>query len=115
MNWNDPLVKKFMYLIGAMIVLSPLGILLVWNYGDAWGEWGADELVKKFGESKISGMLHLADIWNYAPLPDYNIPGWDDPVHASIGYIISAIVGVVLCVGVYYLLVKIANPKAVGE
>ncbi|WP_457612456.1 PDGLE domain-containing protein [Methanocaldococcus sp.] len=111
MNWSDPIVKKFVYIIVAMIVLCPLGILLVWNYGDAWGEWDPHELAEKVGVNKVAGMLHLADIWKYAPLPDYDIPGWDDPLHASIGYIISAIVGVALCVGAYFLLVKIVSPK----
>ncbi|ACX73175.1 MAG: hypothetical protein GXN95_06520 [Methanococci archaeon] len=112
MNWQDPLVKKFLYVIIAMIILCPLGILLVWNYGDAWGEWDPQELAEKVGESKVSGMLHLADIWNHALLPDYDVPGWDDPFHASIGYIISAIVGVILCVGAYYALIKFVNPRA---
>lgn len=112
MNWDDPLVKKFTYLIIAMIILCPLGILLVWNYGDAWGEWDPHELAEKVGANKVAGMLHLADIWHYAPLPDYDIPGWDDPLHASIGYIISAIVGVILCFAVYFALVKFVNPAA---
>lgn len=112
MNWQDPLVKKFLYVIIAMILLCPLGILLVWDYGDAWGEWGPEDVAEKVGEDKVSGLLHLADIWAYAPLPDYNIPGWEDKVHASIGYIISAIVGVALCLGAYYILVKVVNPQA---
>ncbi|ENN95593.1 hypothetical protein J422_07002 [Methanocaldococcus villosus KIN24-T80] len=111
MNWDDPLVKKFAYLIGAMIILCPLGILLVWNYGDAWGEWDPSEVAKEVGASKVAGLLKLSGVWQYAILPDYNIPGWDDPLHASIGYIISAIVGVALCLAFYYIIVKLVYSK----
>ncbi len=112
MEINDPLIKKFLIVIGVLIVLSPLGILLTWNYGDAWGEWGAEDLSDEV-HADISGLQSLSDIWGYAPLPDYNIPGWDDPIHASIGYILSAIVGVVLCIGLYYGLLKIVNPSSI--
>ena len=96
MNFNDPLIKKFFIVIGVLIVLSPLGILITWNYGDAWGEWGVEDLADNV-HADISGLESLSDVWAYAPLPDYDVPGWDDPTHASIGYILSAIVGVVLC------------------
>ncbi|XRO75059.1 PDGLE domain-containing protein [Methanocaldococcus sp. 28A] len=105
MNFDDPLVKKFVYIIIALIICCPIGILLVWNYGDAWGEWDVSELAKKV-HANIQGMEELSGIWSYAILPDYDIPGWDTPLKASIGYIISAIVGVILCIIAYYGLVK---------
>ena len=105
-DFKDPLVKKFLYVIIALIILCPLGILLVWNYGDAWGEWDVNDVAEKV-HANIQGMEELSGIWSYAILPDYDIPGWDDPVRASIGYIISAIVGVALCLGAFYGLTKI--------
>ncbi|XRO77819.1 PDGLE domain-containing protein [Methanocaldococcus sp. 10A] len=106
MDFKDPLVKKFLYVIIAMIILCPLGILLVWNYGDAWGEWDVNDVAEKV-HTDISGMEKLSDVWSYAILPDYDVPGWDTPLKASIGYIISAIVGVILCLGAFYGLTKI--------
>jgi len=80
--------RKWLYLLIALIILSPIGILLVWNYGDAWGEWGevGDWIPKSF--------------WN-APFPDY-LSGFESQLAASIGYIISAIIGVVAIILVTY-------------
>ncbi|WP_048058102.1 PDGLE domain-containing protein [Methanothermococcus okinawensis] len=111
MNFNDPLVKKFLIVIGVLVVLSPLGILLTWNNGDAWGEWGVEDLSNEV-HADISGLQSLSDAWSYAPLPDYDIPGWDNPTMASIGYIISAIIGVILSIAIYYALIKIVNPAS---
>ncbi len=104
MNYNDPLVKKFLIIIGILVILSPLGILLTWNQG-AWGEWDPSQLAQHV-HANVSGMLALSGVYNYAPMQDYDVPGWDDPFHASIGYILSAIVGIILCTTLYFILVK---------
>ena len=83
--------KKWLIAMIALIIATPLGILIVWNYGDAWGEWGE------------VGQWVPQQFWS-APLPDYNFTGWDSQTMASLGYIISAIVGIVAIVIVTYLL-----------
>ncbi len=104
----DRLTKALLTAVAVMIVLSPLGILLVWNYGDAWGEWDVGTIEHMVGQ-KLPGMEKLSSAWNHAVLPDYNVPGWEDKLHASIGYILSAIVGVALVIGFYYVVVKLTS------
>ena len=77
--------------MAVLIIATPLGILIVWNFGDAWGEWGQ------------VGQWVPQQFWN-APLPDYDLSGWESMLMASLGYIISAIVGIVAIVVVTYLL-----------
>lgn len=101
----DRVTKTLLAIVGVMVILSPIGILLVWNYSDAWGEWDVQTVEHMVGH-RLPGMEKLSTIWNHAVLPDYNVPGWEDKLHASIGYIISAIVGTALVVLLYYLLVK---------
>lgn len=88
-------VKKSLILLVVLIFLSPLGILLVWNYGPAYAEW--DHI----------GSWYPQHFWTYSPLPDYDVSGWDTPLMASIGYIISAIVGVLLIVSLNYGLMRL--------
>jgi len=104
----DRVTKTLLVIVGILIILSPIGILLVWNYEGAWGEWDVGTIEHMVGH-KLPGMEKLSGVWDHAPLQDYNIPGWDDKLHASIGYIVSAVVGVALVVGLYYGLVKIAS------
>jgi len=104
----ERLTKTFLVIVAVMAILSPLGILLVWNYGDAWGEWDVSTVEGMVGQ-KLPGMEKLAGVWNHAVLPDYNVPGWEDMLHASVGYIISAVVGIALVVGFYYMVVKIVG------
>jgi len=101
----DKVTKTLLAIVGVMIILSPIGILLVWNYDDAWGEWDVSTVEHMVGH-KLPGMEKLSDAWNHALLPDYNVPGWEDKLHASLGYVISAIVGTALVVIIYYALVK---------
>ncbi len=103
----DRVVRVLLIVVGVMIVLSPIGILLVWNYNGAWGEWDVQTVEHMVGH-KLPGMEKLSTIWNHAVLPGYNLPGWENKLSASLGYIISAIVGTTLVVLLYYLLVKVA-------
>jgi len=34
-------MKKAWIVIGFFVLIVPLGILVTWSYGDAWGEWGS--------------------------------------------------------------------------
>jgi hypothetical protein len=82
--------------IGVLIILCPLGLIIpdYFHAGDAWGEWDAEELKKLTGYVP-KGLEKLAKIWN-APMPDYGIKGWENKglSHLSVGYIVSAIVGI---------------------
>ncbi len=94
--------NKLWYVIIALIVLSPIGLLA---QGTAWGEWGADEFNGMIGLIP-QGMAKLADIW-HSLLPDYSVPGlggesapfWQN----AFGYIVSAAVGIAIIAGLTYL------------
>jgi PDGLE domain len=101
---------KLWILLGIMMILTPLGLLAA---GTAWGEWGMDELQDALGYVP-QGFQHLADLWN-APMADYSLPGWDEnPVKASIAYILSAVVGGGLIVAVAFGLGKALSSKEGG-
>ena len=80
--------------LGIMVLLTPLGLLAP---GTAWGEWGAEEL-QGMGLGYVpKGLERLAGLWP-ALFPDYTIPGWG----AEVGYIISAISGIGIIVGIVW-------------
>ncbi len=83
--------KKLIIAMIALIVATPLGILIVWGYGDAWGEW-----------SEVGNWVPQ-HFWN-APFADYDLSGWDSQLMASFGYIISAIVGIAAIIVLTYVL-----------
>ncbi len=86
----------------ALIILAPLGLLAV---GETFGEWSNEELEEKIGFVP-PGLEELSSIWS-APMPDYALPGIGDSMTAaSIAYILSAIVGVIIGGGLLYLLGK---------
>jgi cobalt/nickel transport protein len=93
-------------IIAALIVLvifTPLGLLAV---GETFGEWGTEYFEEKLGYVP-PGLEGLSSIWG-APMPDYGIPGLGDTtVGAAAGYIASAIIGSVVCVGAIYVLGKL--------
>jgi cobalt/nickel transport protein len=73
------------FVIGALLLLSPLGLLAE---GAAWGEWGAEELGEMLGFVP-EGLEELGSLWQ-APAPDYVIAGLDP----TLGYILSGALGV---------------------
>jgi cobalt/nickel transport system permease protein len=82
--------------LGLLAFATPLGLLAS---GTAWGEWGVDEL-KNMGLGFIpQGMEKFAGWWP-APLPDYGLPR----MGAVIGYILSALVGIVLVAFLLWML-----------
>jgi cobalt/nickel transport protein len=99
--------------LGALIVLSPLGLLLPEHFkaGAAWGEWGIDEIKELVGYVP-KGLEKLAPLWN-APLPDYAFQGWGEKglSHLSFAYIISAMAGIAVIVGASLLLGKLLAKK----
>ena len=81
-------------LLGALVVATPLGLLAE---GDAWGEWGIEDLAQAVGYAPSA----MAGGWEWSALmPDYAIgalPAW-------LGYILSAVIGVALLVIVFRLI-----------
>jgi cobalt/nickel transport system permease protein len=75
--------------LAVLVVASPLGLLAP---GTAWGEWGIEELAKLGLESIPAGLEKLSGLWG-APMADYQIPALGN---ANAGYILSAMLGVVL-------------------
>lgn len=75
-----------------LMLLSPLGLLLpeYFKAGEAWGEW------------------KLSSLWR-PPLPDYSTSATQEKglFAASLGYIISAIVGIAVVVLLTILLAKL--------
>ncbi|MCL4396011.1 MAG: cobalt transporter CbiM [Chloroflexi bacterium] len=71
----------------ALIALTPIGLLAP---GTAWGEWGREEL-EQLGLGYIpAGFDRWSSVWS-APMPDYDLPGLNNP---TIAYVLSAVLGV---------------------
>lgn len=107
------LVNKLWTGLGVLIILSPLGLLLpeYFKAGSAWGEWGADEMQKLVGYIP-KGLEKLSSLWN-APIPDYAFKGWEARPIISLcfAYILSAVIGVLLCIGIALILGKFLSKK----
>jgi cobalt/nickel transport system permease protein len=85
--------------LGALCLLSPLGVLAA---GEAWGEWGL-ETVKKDKGYAPAGLERLTDLWK-GLLPDYNLRGGaDGGLARALAYVLSALVGVALVGGVVWV------------
>jgi cobalt/nickel transport protein len=95
----DKITRNIIIVLAVLIVLTPLGLLAT---GETFGEWNLEELKEKIGYVP-SGLGGLAPLWN-APLADYGFPGLGN---ASVGYVLSAIIGVLICVGILYLVGKV--------
>lgn len=106
-------ISKFWILIGGLIILSPLGLLLPEHFkaGSAWGEWGTDEMQKLVGYIP-GGLEKLSSLWS-APIPDYAFKGWEEKPLSSLSfaYIFSAVIGVLVCVGVVFILGRFLSRK----
>jgi len=102
----DKMQKIFVVGLILLILLVPLGLLAA---GEAFGEWGPDELKEKVGFVP-QGLEKLTGIWN-APLKDYNLPGDPDAFYLqTIGYYLSAVIG--MCIGgtlLYFIGRKVAK------
>lgn len=95
--------KKLWLAMGVFIILCPLGLIAT---GTAFGEWGLDQLPEEVGFVP-AGLAKFADLWTKAPMPDYGVPGLDASFAQSAGgYILSAVVGVILVVALVSLFYK---------
>lgn len=87
-------LKPLYYLLGALLVLVPLGLLAE---GTAWGEWGADEIAEVVTAGSALGYTPhaIANGFELSVLfPDYTMGGIPD----WFAYILSAIIGVALSI-----------------
>jgi cobalt/nickel transport system permease protein len=80
--------------IGVLILLTPIGALAP---GTAWGEWGGEELKAAVGYAPAN-LERLGGLWRSA-MPGYATPGISN---ALLGYLIAAVVGTALTVGVAF-------------
>ena len=99
--------------LGVLAILSPIGLYLphALKAGGAWGEWGPEKIRDLVGYMP-TGLHKLSALWN-APLRDYALKGWGIlwPRHLSVGYVVSAVFGIGLCVGLAFLLGKLLSKK----
>jgi energy-coupling factor transporter transmembrane protein EcfT len=82
--------------IGVLILLTPIGALAP---GTAWGEWGSKELKAAMGYAPAN-LERFGGLWRSA-MPGYATPGISN---ALLGYLIAAVVGTALTVGVAFAL-----------
>jgi hypothetical protein len=99
----DKLLRNLLIALLALIILVPIGLLAV---GTAYGEWGTEDLQALVGFVP-AGLASLSGLWA-APLPDYALPSLGDTfADLSLGYWLSAIIGVVLCGGILILIGRV--------
>jgi len=109
-----PFIKRYRSLLiplGVLAVITPLGLIAT---GTAWGEWGADE-IKAMSGYIPKGFASMAGRWN-ALLPDYSLPALGSGQFGSIfGYIASAVIGILLIVGLILLTSKMIMKAQKGN
>lgn len=94
--------KPIYALLVSMIILVPLGLLAT---GTAWGEWGITEIKEMIGYIP-GGMKEGFDF--SALMPEYNVSG----IPEILGYIVSAVIGVILIFISVKLIAAIKNKRA---
>ena len=106
---NKPVnAKPAEKLLGVLVLLTPLGLLAE---GEAWGEWGAEDIAEVVSNGQPLGYVPegLGNGWELnAIMPDYAIGNMPD----AVGYILSAVIGVAISVIVFRL---IANGMKDGK
>ena len=104
---------KFWIGIAALIVMSPLGLILpaYFRSKSAWGEWSSGEIGRLVGYIP-KGMEKLSSLWN-APMPGYAFKGCEDKglPHLSAAYALSALLGVVIVVLLALFIGRILSRK----
>lgn len=102
--------KPVSILIGVLICLTPLGLLAS---GTAWGEWGADEIADYSQNGTVLGFTPegMENGFSFNSLiPDYAVSG----INETIGYIISAVIGVALLI-IFFKLISSVKRKSVND
>lgn len=85
--------------LGVLILLTPIGILA---QGTAWGEWSSEQLKAALGYVP-AGLERLGNVWT-AAMPGYAPAFIRNPF---VGYVVAAIVGCALVVGIAWGLGKL--------
>jgi hypothetical protein len=108
----EKLLRNLLIGLAGLIILVPLGLLAV---GTAYGEWGAEDLGALVGYIP-AGLASLSSTWT-APIPDYALPRLGEEMFGlSLGYWISAIIGVICAGGLLFLIGKaITRSRAKNE
>lgn len=88
-----------------LILASPLGLLAP---GTAWGEWSTEQLAQMGLKAIPEGMQSLSGLWG-APLAGYHLPVLGN---ASLGYLLSALVGILVIVLVVWLFATLATARS---
>jgi len=101
-----PKNKAFVILLAVLVCLTPLGLLAA---GTAWGEWDTSEIQSLIGYIP-KGLASVSGKWN-ALFPDYSVPISGGPLGAAAGYIIAAVIGIVLIGGLIYLTSRLMSRK----
>jgi cobalt/nickel transport system permease protein len=108
--------------LAVVLLLTPLGILAS---GAAWGEWAPRDFANSAARAQIavasraaappaavpSGLARLANVWT-APLPDY-APHFVKS--AGFGYLLSAMFGVGLILGVVWIGQRMTHSSKPGS
>jgi cobalt/nickel transport system permease protein len=91
--------------VGTMVVLTPLGLLAP---GGAFGEDTPKDLdlAKYHLDAVPSGLRHYAGFWHSALFDGY---GFSRDTHPTLGYLVSAFVGLAAIVAVVVVLVAVAR------
>jgi hypothetical protein len=96
----DKKLRNLLIGLAILILLVPIGLLAE---GETYGEWANDWLQEQLGYVP-AGLEGMSTLWS-APMPDYGLPFLGDTFAGmTIGYVISALVGVILCGGALYLI-----------
>lgn len=82
--------------LAVLVVATPLGLLAP---GTAWGEWGSNQFAELGLNYVPQGLVKLESLWG-APLAGYDLPALGN---ANLGYILSAVVGILLVAVVAWL------------
>jgi cobalt/nickel transport system permease protein len=85
--------------LGVLILLTPIGVLAP---GTAWGEWSTEQLKSQLGFVP-TGLAQIGSAWT-ASIPGYAPAFIRNPL---LGYLIAALIGAVLVVGVTWGLAKL--------
>jgi hypothetical protein len=88
--------KRAWILLGILVALVPLGLI---SQSSAWGEWDNSYYQKLLGFIP-KGIAHANGVEGL--LPDYSLPS----IGSVGGYYLSALVGIGLLLGIYFILHK---------
>ncbi len=105
--------KRLWWGLLLLILISPVGLILpeIFQSGPAWGEWNLREVERMLGFIP-AGLKKMAGFWS-APIPDYNLENWAGKglAHSTLGYLLSAGIGVGVILLVMLVIGKVLSRK----